>query len=155
MQIEYDPAQITYEQLLEAFWKNHNPCAPPYSRQYMTAIFAHDDKQKELALKTKEREEAKQKQKIQSQVLPLTEFYLAEDYHQKYYLQQVPDLAKELRSYYPTMKDFVASTAVLRVNAYLDGQGSLAQLEKEIDRLGLSPQGQQKLRAIVKQRQQR
>ena len=71
------------------FWATHNPCARPGSRQYMSAVFYHDDAQKELALQTKDREEVKRGRAVATAVLPLTAFYLAEDYHQKY-LQKNP-----------------------------------------------------------------
>jgi peptide-methionine (S)-S-oxide reductase len=112
----------------------------------MSAVFYHDDAQKELALQTKDREEVKRGRAVATAVLPLTAFYLAEDYHQKYLLRQQSDLMREFRAAYPESKDFVASTAAARVNGYLGGHGSAAALEEGIGRLGLSPQGQQSLR---------
>ena len=49
VQVDYDPAQITYAELLEVFWQGHNPRSRPYSRQYMAAVFYHNQEQKELA----------------------------------------------------------------------------------------------------------
>ena len=72
-------------------------------------------------------------------------FYPAEDYHQKFRLQQDPVLTAEYDALYPDMKDFMNSTAVGRVNGYLGGYGSSAQLKKEIDSLGLSPEGRKRL----------
>jgi hypothetical protein len=65
-------------------------------------------------------------------------FHLAEDYHQKYALQANPAIADELRAYYPDIARFTASTAAARLNGYLGGHGTLAQLNGEIGSLGLS-----------------
>jgi peptide-methionine (S)-S-oxide reductase len=143
---------ITYRQLLDVFWKSHDPCAPSSSRQYMTAVFYANDAQKKLAEQTRDQEAAKKGRKIVTALLPLGAFYLAEDYHQKYYLRQTPDLFREFAAYYPAAKDYMNSTAVLRVNAYLDGMGTREQLEKEIDQYGLSPAGKAKLLAVFKAR---
>ena len=52
IQIDYDPARISYEELLEIFWKNHNPTQRAWRRQYMSAIFYHNANQHQLALET-------------------------------------------------------------------------------------------------------
>ncbi len=74
---------------------------------------------------------------------------LAEDYHQKYLLKQQYTLKAEMSRIYPQRQDFVDSTAVARINGYAGGHGTREQFEQEIDRLGLSPTGQQELRAIL------
>jgi len=152
LQIDYDPKVTSYQKLLDVFWATHNPCAQSGSRQYMTAVFYHSDAQKKLALETKAREAARRKGQIVTDVLPASTFYLAEDYHQKYYLRQHPDLLKEFTTLYPDTKSFLASTAVARVNGYLDGKGTLEALQKEIDGFGLSKEGSRKLLAFCKQK---
>jgi methionine-S-sulfoxide reductase len=152
IQIDYDPARISYGKLLEVFWSSHNPCQRSGSRQYMTAVFYHNDEQKKQALETRDRQAAKQKEKIVTSILPLGEFYLAEDYHQKYYLRQHADLVKEFKAIYPDTKDFMASTAVARVNGYVGGNGTVAALEKEIASFGLSEKARKNLLELVKQR---
>ena len=82
IQIDYDPAQISYEELLIVFWESHHPEWPSLSRQYASVIFYHNDEQKKLALATREREEAI-KGVIHTVVLSFSRFYLAEAYHQK------------------------------------------------------------------------
>lgn len=152
IQIDYDPTKVSYEQLLDLFWSEHSPTSRPYSRQYMTAIFYHNEEQKRLALKTKEREEARLKKKVYTEVLPFSRFYLAEDYHQKYYLRGFSELASEFTAIYPDLDGFVNSTAVTRVNGYVGGYGTAAQLDAEIEGFGLSPEGARKLREIVGRR---
>ena len=88
-----------------------------------------------------------------AEIVPFSEFYLAEDYHQKYRLQQVPELVREFRAIYADSVDFVNSTAAARVNGYVGGHGTLASLEAEIDDLGLSPAAQGKLLDLVSSRE--
>ena len=107
----------------------------------MSAILFHNDEQKQLALETRDHEATKLKGKIYTEIIPLDEFYLAEEYHQKYYLQGVPELRREFRAIYPAVSDIINSTAAARVNGYVGGYGSPKRLAKEIDDLGLSPAG--------------
>ena len=120
----------------------------------MSAIFFHNEEQKHLALETRDRKAVTVKGKIVTEIIPFTEFYLAETYHQKYYLQQVPDLIGEFRSIYPAAQEFTNSTAAARVNGYVGGYGSPEALKAEIDNLGLSPAGHKKLLESVRVRQQ-
>jgi len=145
IQIEYDPAQISYEELLDVFWSSHDPSTPAWSRQYMSIIFYHDEAQRSLALKTRDRQAAALDREIVTEIVPAGEFYLAEDYHQKYWLQQTPALMAEFEAIYPDEADFVASTAAARVNGYLGGNGTCEGLRAESGELGLSPEGVQRL----------
>ena len=58
IQIDYDPVQISYEELLRVFWDSHLPIFPPFSQQYKSAIFYHDENQQRLAEESKVRVEA-------------------------------------------------------------------------------------------------
>ena len=149
IQIDFDPRQITYGDLLDVFWKTHNPCAQSGSRQYMSAIFYHDGEQKKSALATRDREAARRGAMIATAILPATEFYQAEDYHQKYMLRHERRLMREFRSMYPNESDFVRSTAAARVNGYLGGNGSAANLKKVIGNLGLSDTSRKLLESVV------
>ena len=153
IQIDYDPNQITYHELLDVFWKSHNPTSRALARQYMSIIFYHDEEQKRLALETMNREAANRNGRVYTEIVPYTEFYLAEDYHQKYRLQHEADLMREFRVMYSETADFVNSTAAARVNGYLAGHGTPKALEEEIPSLGLSEAGVRKLREIVATRE--
>lgn len=92
LQVVYDPARVTYSQLLEIFWKNINPTQADgqfadHGRQYRTAIFYHDEEQKRLAEASRQSLErsGKVQGRIVTDILPATIFYPAEDYHQDYY----------------------------------------------------------------------
>lgn len=148
-QIDFDPTKISYKEMLDRFWNTHNPCRAAYSMQYRSAIFYHNDEQKKIALETLQREEAK-RGKIHTAIVPATEFYLAEDYHQKYALRNSAELMAEFEKIYPDLNDFVNSTAAARINGYLHGNGSAAALEAEAPLLGLSENGLKVLRGYLR-----
>ena len=154
IQVDYNPAQVSYEELLDVFWSSHFPVQQPWSRQYMSAVFYHDEEQKRLAIETRDREAAKLGAEIFTEIVPASEFYLAEPYHQKYRLRQMRDLMEDLRIY-PDDGDLVGSTAAARVNGYVGGHGTLETLQAELDSLGLSPAASQKLLDIVAARTRR
>jgi len=149
VQVDYDPARITYSQLLDLFWKNHRPTRRPWSRQYMNAVFYHNEQQRKLATVSKTTLEQGLGRTVTTEVLPLRSFTLAEDYHQKYILKQHP-LKNEMSRIYPGQLDFVNSTAVARLNGYVGGNGTKDQLLQEIDSLGLSANGKKVLAEMVR-----
>ena len=115
------------------------------SRQYMSIIFYHDEDQKRLALESKQREEASIGSPIFTEIVPISDFYLAEDYHQKYYLRREPEFMKELSIIYPNAEDFIASTAAARLNGYAGGYGAFDNLKEARYSLGLSEAGASRL----------
>ena len=115
----------------------------------MSIVFYHNDEQKRLAMETRDREAAKINGEIFTEIIPASEFYLAEAYHQKYRLRQVPDLMKEFSIMYPDNDDFVDSTAAARINGHLGGHGTFEALQAELSDLGLSPAGSKRLLDIV------
>lgn len=150
IQIDFDPTQVSYKKLLAVFWHNHNPTQRAWSQQYKSAIFYHNDKQRKLALETQAFEENQRNQKIQTEILPFSNFYLAEDYHQKYGLRGNRELMIEFKAMYPKDIDFVNSTAAARVNGYISGHGTPGQIDATVASLGLSPAGRERLLAIFK-----
>lgn len=146
-QVDYDPEVISYEDLLNIFWKSHNPCRPSWSIQYMPAVFYHNEQQQQQALQTSKA--FAKRGEIKTAILPLKEFYLAEDYHQKYWLQNRKSLSKELRDYYPNFSDFVNSTVAARLNGYIGGDGGQKLLQEELDQYGLSVKAQKTLTEMV------
>jgi methionine-S-sulfoxide reductase len=145
VEVVYDPDEVSYAALLELFWENHTPTAGAYSQQYKNVIFTYTEAQRDLALASRERQAENHSREIRTEVQPITEFYSAEDYHQKYRLQNTNALMQEYEAIYPDFEDFVASTAAARVNGYLGGHGSRAWLESHIGDLGLSAENQQRL----------
>ncbi len=91
VQIEFDPSKISYEDLLNIFWTNHDPTTlnrqgPDVGTQYRSAIFYHSDEQKSLAEASKEamNSSGKFKNPIVTEITPVSTFYPAEEYHQRY-----------------------------------------------------------------------
>ena len=137
---------------MDIFWDSHDPTDQPWSRQYKAIIFFHNEEQRRQAVETRGREESRLKRRIFTEIVPFTEFYPAEPYHQKYSLRQEADLMKEFSAIYPNADDFMNSTAAARLNGYLGGYGSLEVLQAELDTYGLSQGGRQKLLNLVRQR---
>jgi len=132
IQIDYDPTRVSYGQLLEVYWDSHNPTTQRWSRQYMSIIFYHDSEQLTLATQSKEREEDSLGRRVYTEIIPFSRFYLAEDYHQKYRLQQVAELMEELTAIYPNFADFRDSTAVARINGYVGGHVTFEELQEQL-----------------------
>ena len=91
VEVDYDPAKISYEKLLDVFWENHDPTqlnrqGPDWGTQYRSAIFFHSPEQEAAARASKEKLEksGKYSKKIVTQIVPAVTFYEAEDYHQQY-----------------------------------------------------------------------
>jgi peptide-methionine (S)-S-oxide reductase len=150
VQIDFDPGHLSFEALLAIFWESHRPEGHGWSRQYLNAVFYHDERQRQAAVASKAEVERRLGRAVGTEVLPLRAFTPAEDYHQKYMLKRNSDLAREMSVIYPRHADFVRSTAVTRLNGYAGGCGSPAQLARDIDRLGLSPQGRRILQERVR-----
>ena len=90
VQIEYDPKEISYEELLDVFWHTHNPTevnrqGPDTGSQYQAVIFYHDEKQKKLAEESKQNLTKELDQPIATQILPFKNFFKAEEEHQDYF----------------------------------------------------------------------
>ncbi len=91
VEVEYDPSRVSYEQLLDVFWENHDPTTlnrqgPDVGEQYRSAIFFHTPEQQAAATESKANLEksGKYKRPIVTQILPASTFFRAEEYHQRY-----------------------------------------------------------------------
>lgn len=91
VEVTYDPAEISYEELLEVFWESHDPTqlnrqGPDVGRQYRSVTFVHDDDQKAAASESLSQRDAsgRHRRPIVTVIEDATEFYEAEDYHQQY-----------------------------------------------------------------------
>jgi peptide-methionine (S)-S-oxide reductase len=90
VKVEYDPAQVSYEQLLDTFWKNVDPFDAigqfcDKGESYLSAVFVQNEEEKRLAETDKQEISAKFAMPVATAVLPQAQFYPAEDYHQDYY----------------------------------------------------------------------
>ena len=91
VEVDYDPAKVNYEQLLDIFWENHDPTqlnrqGPDWGTQYRSAIFFHSPEQEQQARASKDKLQNSGRfgRPIVTQIVPAATFYEAEDYHQQY-----------------------------------------------------------------------
>lgn len=89
VEIEFDPTQVSYEELVDKFWSIHDPTqvnrqGPDFGSQYRTEIFFHSDEQEKVATASKERAESRIGRPIATRITPAEPFWPAEDYHQRY-----------------------------------------------------------------------
>ncbi len=92
VEVDYDPEAVSFEDLLDIFWQNHNPTTlnrqgPDRGTQYRSAVFYHNPEQQEAAEASKRRLEGSNRysRPIVTAIVPVTSFYRAEEYHQKYF----------------------------------------------------------------------
>lgn len=127
-QVDFDPTRLSYADLLRQIWANRRG-GRAYRNQYMEAVFCMDAEQEATARRLA----------ISAPIITGARFHLAEDYHQKYYLRHDQALIGELADYAP--RELVESTVAARLNGYLAGHGTLAQLHDELAGFGLSARG--------------
>jgi len=91
VQVTFDPAKVSYEQLLEVFWKVHDPTqvnrqGPDFGKQYRTVIFFHTPEQQKIALKSQQALDASGRlpKPVATEITPAGTFWRAEEYHQRY-----------------------------------------------------------------------
>jgi peptide-methionine (S)-S-oxide reductase len=93
VEVEYDPDEASYEDLLDVFWSVHDPTTlnrqgPDVGTQYRSAIFTHGPEQEAAAIASKEERQRKSSKPIVTEITPASEFWRAEDYHQRYFEKQ-------------------------------------------------------------------
>jgi peptide-methionine (S)-S-oxide reductase len=89
VQVEFDSAQVSYEELLDVFWNAHDPTTrnrqgPDIGTQYRSVIFFHTSEQDAAAKVSRDKAQARFKRPIVTEIVPASTFYIAEDYHQQY-----------------------------------------------------------------------
>jgi peptide-methionine (S)-S-oxide reductase len=89
VEVTYEPEQVAYEQLLDVFWRKHDPTQLnrqgwDIGDQYRSVVFFHDEEQRDAAERSKEREQPRYRKPIVTLIEPAPTFYEAEDYHQQY-----------------------------------------------------------------------
>lgn len=141
-QVDFDPATVAYRDLLVLAFDSHDPTRPPYKTQYASLVLAHDEAQLATARSVAEQMAGALGRPVHTRIEPLKRFYLAEDYHQKYYLRNDRVLMAEFRAMFGTDENaFRESTAAARVNGYVAGDGTSERLAADIEMFGLSEPG--------------
>lgn len=142
LQVTYDPARVTYEQLLDVYWAGFRPKHRSWGTQYRNAIFVHDEEQRTAAELFKRRLEEASGDELHVSIESAGTFWPAEGYHQKYYLRGDRDLMAEFVAMFRDDQAFVDSTAAARVNGYIGGYGDP---RADLDELGLSDAGRHRV----------
>jgi methionine-S-sulfoxide reductase len=149
IQVDYDPDKVSYEELLDVFWAANSAYLSPFSRQYNSIIFYHDEEQKILAEQSYHKRLEERPNTVSTEILPYKGFTLAELYHQKYYLQAEQRLLRDALRNHDDLEHFVYSTAAARLNGYMGGYGDPATLQKELESYGLTDKGEKTLLEIT------
>ncbi|GAQ77993.1 Peptide methionine sulfoxide reductase [Klebsormidium nitens] len=138
--LTFDPSKVSFKQLLEVFFENHNPTTlnrqgPDYGSQYRSAVFYYSEEQKEATLAAKKKYEALLNKPVVTQIVPAVTFYNAEDYHQKYALR-LRDHKPLLTSLKMSDKEILTSPIAAKLNGYVTGQAPPEVLQ-EVEALPL------------------
>jgi peptide-methionine (S)-S-oxide reductase len=93
VQVEFDPDEVSYDQLLDLFWDVHDPTqvnrqGPDVGSNYRSVIFFHSPEQQEKALESKVRAQTRFERAIATEIVPASDFWRAEDYHQQYLVKR-------------------------------------------------------------------
>lgn len=137
IEIDFDPAVISYRELLDVFWQEHSGTRDSFSVQYAAFVFTHGAEQARIANASRDERQEALGSKITTQVRPAGTFWRAEDYHQKYRLRHRTQLMAALGPIYGTGQEFVDSTAAARLNGLCGGYGTGASVKRELRDLGL------------------
>jgi peptide-methionine (S)-S-oxide reductase len=138
---------VSYATLVDLAFAAHNPARAAHKAQYASLVLAHDDSQLAVAGERARRVSAAMGGRVlTTRIERLDRAWIAEDYHQKYYLRQDKLLAGEFTAMFGGDEAALReSTSAARVNGYVAGDGTRAQLAREIDFLGLTEAGRQRL----------
>jgi peptide-methionine (S)-S-oxide reductase len=89
VEVEFDPSRVSYDQLLDVFWQEHDPTTlnrqgPDVGTQYRSAVFFHSPEQEAAARASRERVQSRSRKDVVTEITPAGEFWPAEEYHQRY-----------------------------------------------------------------------
>lgn len=149
VQLDYDPEQISFAELLQLFWSGHNPAKPVWGRQYMSAIFYQDPAQQQTAGESLTQQTMGGRFRFPTELWSLQRFYVAEPYHQKHYLRRHARLMKELAGRFANEQALIISTVAARLNGALAGFGETDGLAAELLGVGSSAAEAKRLVALV------
>ncbi len=136
--MRFDPALITYEDLLERFWASHDPTAGMRSTQYRSALFVHDEQTRTQAEASRDRLADRLGAPVATEIIAGVPFYPAEGYHQKWRLRRDGAVLEDLQACFPNEAALLRSAAAAKLNGFVGG-ADRDGLTKYHEHLGLSP----------------
>jgi hypothetical protein len=153
LQVEFDPKVISYESLLDLFWRSHNAFRKGWSTQYQSVLWTHGKAQAVTARKSAAAwAKAKKSGDVKTPIRPATRFWIAEDYHQKYYLRGRAKLLQALVGEKATDAQIRESTLAARANGWIIGHGKPAEIAQEAKALGLDAKTRELLNKALDRR---
>lgn len=148
VQIDFDPAVLSYEEVLRHFWRNHYLNRDEYKgQQYISLLRFHDSEQQAANERVKTEMEEELGEAIETDIAPFTEFTQAEERHQKYYLKRYPKVLDQLSGLYPNPQMLLDSTFAARLNGFVKGFGNRESLKQEIGNWEIGEEDRQWLAA--------
>lgn len=135
---------------MDEFWAQHNPVSPAYSTQYRSAVFYSTQDQRIKAKNLKSNIEKQRGYPLYTAVEPIGEFYLAEDYHQKYYLQRDNEMMEALLDIFPDRASLFRSTLAARLNAVYSGDAGLKEVQRVFITKNLSSDLRDKIETLIR-----
>lgn len=150
IQVEFDPVQISFEEIVREFWRSHYPNRDAYKgRQYISLIFWQSEAQRLSLEKLKKEKEQQLNEPVETEIRPFDGFTEAEERHQKYYLKRYPKALEQLAELYPEDSLLTRSTFAARLNGFVKGFGSRQQLLEEIGEWPIADKHRALLRQVL------
>lgn len=149
VRVEYDPATISYGQLLELFLLWHRPSENPFSSRHASRIFVRNEAEKRLSQAAADRYEFCMGAPVHTEIAVYKSFHRAESWCQKYFLRTAHWLMSELEHFYPDEESFIRSTLTMRLNGLLGRQTSACCLPEDIGLYDLSEHAVHILKRIM------
>lgn len=144
VEVDFDPTILSYEEILLHFWNHHYPNRDQYKgRQYISLIRFRSPEQERMVEKVKRQMEQKIGEEIETDIAAFTDFTLAEERHQKYYLKRYPKAMEQLAPLYPDVGLLADSTFAARLNGFVKGFGNRQNLKSEITGWNIAPEYQE------------
>jgi len=146
VQLKFDPSQISYEELLNIFWKEHSPTHESHSLQYKSVIYTHTAEQKLIAKKMKTSLEKISGKPIYTIIEDAKDFFLAEDYHQKFAFQGCTLISNAFT--FDSAESIAYSPIFTKLNGYVTGKGKREDLLRDLKQWNLSSLLEEQIKEI-------
>ncbi len=133
LEIDFDPSIISFTDILDVFWRIHNPNRGNYrGRQYLSLLLYHNVDQKRTINEKKAELEKDSPEEIRTEIAAYNGFTLAEERHQKYFLKRYPNAIEQMSELFPNKDEFLQATITARLNGFVKGYCRMSDLREEI-----------------------
>ncbi|GIO32575.1 MULTISPECIES: peptide-methionine (S)-S-oxide reductase MsrA [Paenibacillus] len=152
VEVDFDPAVLSYEDLLNVFWDHHRPenINGYKGRQYQSMLLYRSLEQKEMIGRVLQKRGAAGKGEPATEIHRFAVFYAAEERHQKYYLKRHSHAVERLLTLYPSIAEMDRSTLAARLNGLAKGYANRSGVLEEINRWPLPEEERERIMACVR-----